>query len=90
MPALAQGAAPGRVKIWPKGGSWLTELRRDADGTYTCVTGAPFNAPHTFVLEFASRPEFFALMLVDQTDPGATAPQMTVSLDGSETKLASM
>ncbi|WP_454627569.1 hypothetical protein [Bradyrhizobium cenepequi] len=68
-PALAQGAAPGRVKIWPNDGNWLTELRRDADGSHACVTGAPFNSPHTFVLEFASRPGFFALMLVDQTDP---------------------
>jgi hypothetical protein len=84
-PAWAQPASAGLIKAWPKDGAWLTELRRDADGSYICVTGAPFTSPHGFVLEIASRPDIFALMLVDQSQPGGVpASRMAVTLDGTE------
>jgi hypothetical protein len=83
-PTMAQAAGAGLMKTWPKDGPWLTELRRDADGSHTCITGAAFGSPHTFVLEIASRPDIFALMLVDEEAGAPGASRLTVTVDGAE------
>ncbi|ANN76930.1 hypothetical protein [Bordetella flabilis] len=82
--AMAQPAGAGLMKAWPKDGPWLTELRRDADGSHTCITGAAFSSPHAFVLEIASRPDIFALMLIDKEAGGTGASRLAVTLDGAE------
>jgi hypothetical protein len=83
-PAMAQGGGAGLVKTWPKDGPWLTELRRDADGSHTCITGAAFSSPHAFVMEIASRPDIFALMLIDKEAGETAASRLAVTLDGAE------